>query len=403
MNKYSKLVAILTVLAVALGTAVLLFTMNTKEEKPLEFPQRVTHRVMLNLEDKEIESHIEYYRDATTRVVAAIKYRNGYIRVKHYHPDRQTVTRVQDFYSESPELEPLLVADSYLMEDGQNLSKHTVYRLDGTLDREGNRLEDGKYKTAYYSTDGVTVLAEKVYEIGEVVHSERGFYDDGSVKFSTEWTNAYLTTKFFRLDGSVESIIENHYAFQRGVFLEEDGKTARAAFTRGEERLEVIFLNANGVAEYVVQTAPNAITVTALDGDNYLYEQSFRPDEFSKASYCSASNKLTKVSVFDERSRRPFMRTVARTFYLSADGTYPEKMVVPYGTPMDIVYKLDKQGVVLDVEIQPAPGREAKEVTPDYEVGDRVDIDHTMFQPKDFECFQFPERLEVPQIRTFRR
>lgn len=391
-------------LAVSIGLAFsalasLFLSGISDQEKPfLEFPQALSHRFLLDDEDKNIEYHIVYHKDEATKVVAVIKFKNGVTRYNHYHQKTQNITKVQDFYSPKRGDKPRLITESQISEDGTRLMKHTVYRMNGSLYRQGDRQADGKYKTVFYDTDGITIRRERMFDDNESIFSEHGYYKDGTTEFKTEWTNSYMTSSYFRKDGTPVSVIENHYAVQRGVFLKDDGKTAKAVFSVSAHGTEVKYLGADGRPEYIVLQTQGRVLVSHQSKDIIYYDQIWRPQkEKGTSNYCADNNTLTTVKEYDATVKNPYLKTLHRTFIISPESGKPIEMIVFSIKGPDTIYKLDQSGVV--TELRHANPNEKKY---SYKVGDKVELDPSMFKKNKFECLSIPEKLNIPQTRIFR-
>ena len=374
-----------------------LYGISEQEKRHKEFPQPLSHRFVLDDANKNIESHIVYHKDETTKVYAVIQFKNGVTRYNYYHERTQKITKVEDYYSPKKGDKPRLVTESHMSQDGTKLIRHKVYRMDGSLYCRGSRQLDGKYKTVYYDTDGKTIRRERLFDKKEVIVSEHSYYADGTTELKTEWTNGYLTSSYFRKDGTAKSVIENHYAVQRGVFFNQDGKTVKAVFADSAHGTEINYMSADGRPEFIVLQTQGRVLVSYKDKDIIYFDQFYRPKkEKGTTNYCAEDNSLTAVKEYDSTVRNPYLKTQLRTFLFAKGSDHPTEMTVFSRKGPDTIYALDENGVVTKVRhANPHEKRYS------YEVGDKVDYDPVMFKRNKFECLAIPEKVNIPQTRTF--
>lgn len=379
--------------------------LRQEPQEELFYPEKLNHRFLLADEEKGIESHIEYYKDAVTRVVAEIKYKNGKITYLYYREKLQTLEKVLDYRTDEATGKHIPVAEYYLAENGRDFTKHLAYREDGTLERKGERLEDGNYKTIYYAADGVGISIVKLFDKNKTLIKARGFYLDGTTRFVSEWNMSHIVTKHFRQDGSNLSTVENHYSIQRGIFYEDDGKTPRVAFSRNSKNTELIYFDDKQNPRYKVTYHPVRIEVSVIENGRLLYVQTLvhRSDRSKKISHCEGDNRILKVAEISKSSMMPYQIIVDQLFILSDDGKKPIQVVIPHGGRANTIYHLDIDGIVTDIEYEGIEdGKTVDESKNKYKIGDKVDYNPDMFALLEFECVEIPEKIEVPQLRTFK-
>ena len=367
----------------------------------VDFPEKLNHRVVLNPASQNESSRIEYRKDDGTRVVAEVDYTNGVTSYLFYRPDGKAVAKVLDFYPEETpgQVERRLKGETYFSNDGTRLTKHVAYREDGTVERRGERFPDQSYHTVYIGLDGVTVEVDKIYDKDENLVSERGFAEDGSVKYRTDKQGYKLVTTTYRPDTTIYSIVENESSSQSGKFFQADGKTVKASFEKSTWRLQIVYNDSKGVPEYEVAYYDDRIEVLRLSPTGkVLYEQDLKLVG-DRTSHCDGTYDFTQVTEYHMWGSARYQKSTKRIINFAADGKTPVEVIYPTNKSRKFTYSVDSNGIVTGVREEGnatgyGPGGAAQPAE-SYKVGDKIAIDPAMVSLNTFECLTIPEKLKV--------
>jgi antitoxin component YwqK of YwqJK toxin-antitoxin module len=233
----------------------LIFYLQAPPAQP-DFAPGTTVRIFLP--DHSSSEKIRYERyaaDRVSRTVTDIEYVDGSSEQITYWGDnnlrRASVKYFQDDDSQpaaSKQNKRVKSRATFDHRTGQLYTSHQVYRLDGTLERTGELLSDGRYQTNYYWSDGKTLSRQRIFNQSRVYVSEKIFREDGSlladvVQGQSDQREIVLYWPNGARQANYSSNLVNG---ARGTFFAEDGVTVVCEFYRSYWSVEEIYYNSNG-------------------------------------------------------------------------------------------------------------------------------------------------------------
>ncbi len=233
----------------------LVFYLQAPPAQP-DFAPGTTVRIFLP--DHSSAEKIRYERyaaDRVSRTVTDIEYVDGSSEQITYWGDnnlrRASVKYFQDDNSQqaaSNQNKRVKSKASFDHRTGQLYTSHQVYRLDGTLERSGELLSDGRYQTSYYWSDGKTLSRQRIFNQSRVYVSEKIFREDGSlladvVQGQSDQREIVLYWPNGARQANYSSNLVNG---ARGTYYAEDGVTVVCEFYRSYWAVEEVYYNTAG-------------------------------------------------------------------------------------------------------------------------------------------------------------
>lgn len=273
-------VVLATILAVL--TVSILYVAFWPREKTfgeIHFADRTMVRIILPPSNSGQEIRYDYFADdLRTRLRSVIEYRDGSEENMTYRADGTRMEASVYFPSDpqSPQARKLKAKARYAL-DGKTYAYHEVYRLDGSLERQGEALGTGYYRHRYYLTDGKTVERERLFDEKREFFSEKRYRSDGtlSAQVSKGLIEGELAVTYYRPDGVTRaSMIKKHpYNGEMGEVYAADGNRVVATFERSFWLAEERYFNDAGVLVQIRQAANGTLTIKSLMPDRLRVHQ----------------------------------------------------------------------------------------------------------------------------------
>ena len=237
--------------------------------------------------------------------------------------------------------------------DGSLFKKHIVNRHDGTLERSGERLRDGRYHIRYYFTDGVTVERERFFTSNLVLSFERTYRNDGEHTtasetrlISSEADKEYAKTFYNDRGIKVARITKSPIVGTKGEVFNETGDKVVASYEKTPWTTQEAYFREDGSVEQSRLSYANSTTAVVFGGEkNWVqYKQTWRsrpPVDGKPARFI-----LTRVVEFDAN------QVELRTIEMVNDGTRPSYVSIPLAGKSRLYKILDDKGYVVRSEIK---------------------------------------------------
>lgn len=237
--------------------------------------------------------------------------------------------------------------------NGSLFKKHIVNRSDGTLERSGERLRDGRYHIRYYFADGVTVERERFFTQNLVLSFERTYRNDGEHTtasetrlISSEADNEYAKTFYNEHGVKVARITKSPIVGTKGEVFNETGDKVVASYEKTPWTTQEAYFREDGSVEQSRLSYANSTTAVVFGGEkNWVqYKQTWRsrpPVDGKPARFI-----LTRVVEFDAN------QTELRTVEMVNDGTRPSYVSIPLAGKSRLYKILDDKGNVVRSEIK---------------------------------------------------
>lgn len=196
---------------------------------------------------------------------------------------------------------------------GKLYTSHQVYRLDGTIERTGELLEDGRYKTSYYWNDGKTLSRQRIFSQSRTFESEQIFREDGSlfadvVQGQSDQREIVLYWPNGALQANYSSNLVNG---TRGTYYAEDGVTVVCEFYRSYWASEEIYYSAGHVwQKRIAYPGSGSLIISLFATDGKLVAEQFwkvRPAYNDKPGY----KALSSVALYRDGQTRPYLTIAA--------------------------------------------------------------------------------------------
>jgi hypothetical protein len=227
----------------------LLFSLQAPPKQP-DFAPGTTVRIFLPERGSLEKLRYEHYApDRVSRTVTDIEYVDGSTEQVSYWGDNNLRRMSIKYFKEEEEdnqdsgaastakpnrNKKLKSKATFDHRTGKLYTSHQVYRLDGTLERTGELLSDGRYQTSYYWSDGKTLSRQRIFSQSRTFESEQIFREDGSlfadvVQGQSDQREIVLYWPNGALQANYSSNLVNG---TRGTYYAEDGVTAICEFYR---------------------------------------------------------------------------------------------------------------------------------------------------------------------------
>ena len=198
---------------------------------------------------------------------------------------------------------------------GKHYTSHQVYRIDGTLERTGELLGDGRYRTSYYWLDGKTLSRQRIFSHSRDFVSEQIFREDGSlfadvVQGQSDQREIVLYWPNGARQANYSSNLVNG---TRGTYYAEDGVTVVCQFYRSYWASEEIYYNTAGQIwqKRIAYSGSGSLTISLFATNGQLVAEQFwkvRPAYNDKPAY----KVMSSVALYRDGQTRPY-RTILST------------------------------------------------------------------------------------------
>jgi antitoxin component YwqK of YwqJK toxin-antitoxin module len=209
-----------------------------------DFAPGTTVRVFLPVEGSTEKVRYERYAsDRVSRTVTDIEYVDGGSEQITYWGDNNLRRTSIKYFNNQVKSKA-----TFDHQTGKYYTSHQVYRLDGTLERAGELLTDGRYQTSYYWSDGKTLSRQRLFNPNRVFLSEKLFREDGSILADVvqAQSNQREIVLYWPNGARQANYSTNLVNGARGVFYGEDGVTIVCEFYRSYWLAEELYLNSAG-------------------------------------------------------------------------------------------------------------------------------------------------------------
>jgi len=368
-----------------------------------DYPQKLSTRVRINSQKPQEVDRWEYVKDEL-KTLEQIQYVDGVTTYIFFRPD-QTAEKIVELHPvQNGEDKRRLKTEVIFEADGLAYASHKSLRLDGTLIKEGRRLDDRTYSTVTFFEDGVTKQKVSVYKPDKSLVSELQIDRDGTKLLETVTDkDNYLVSKSWRRDGSLFMTYKKPpyaYGGVTGAYYEADGVTIKAEFSMSGWQNSISFPDVSGKRlEFSFETSGGKrMTVLVSDAatGTPLYMQFYAHD--GKSPFDLRGNyTLASVEHYDGTGTR-FSRKLKRRITLGADGVTVVKVFVPQSQWYDyngLEYTLYPSGFI---QSKKNVGWNAQPNLQNFQDGALTDPIVVVNQP---ELKQLPqvEKLPLPEIK----
>lgn len=357
------------------------------------FPELSGNRVEMPPQSGEEIRYVYFADDGVTRKLTQIEYRSGLTSFTFYREDG--VARETRYYfplgqgAAKRQLRSLITYE----DDGASYRSHQVYREDGSLERNGGRLAQGRYQTLYFSASDGAVQRRLVYSAEHDLEFEERFSGAGRLLEKTEKVSDYelKTTRWSEEGTKLSEINDRKDGTRRGRLFHDDGETARIDFNHRGYRIDVLYFNEDGKLTLEVEYSTEGMATTVFNaGEKAQYKQYWLV--VSGRTICDAQFRLVKVEEFHNWGNGRYNYELKRVIGIAGDGKTPNRVIVParqYGyerTDAELhpdgsvatLKQYDSSNQVVDTRTF-APGVE------------NLDLKPELFVSPTFECLDPPE------------
>ncbi len=270
----------------------------------------------------------EYYDDAGKHLRSALEYEDGATEDVFYRANG-TKDWSRDFYAAAGSERAILRSNAWFAADGKTYIKHDVYHKDGSIERQGRLLADGKYEQTYFCADGKTIQRQQLFGSTRNFLSEKAiFCETGKAIRSVEdgeYGSKILT--LFREDGSIASKQTMHDGSEYGPFytgdsFDKDGKIV-LHFEHGPFQKEVQTLKDGkpdmkwlDVTYYTYKREISRLN--PADPKKKVWTQTIMPGE----KYSLDNGKLSVITEYDGEGK------VTRVIEMNENGSKPARIIV---------------------------------------------------------------------------
>ncbi|MFA7340526.1 MAG: hypothetical protein WC028_27330 [Candidatus Obscuribacterales bacterium] len=197
---------------------------------------------------------------------------------------------------------------------GKLYTSHQVYRIDGTLERSGELLSDGRYQTSYYWSDGKTLSRQRIFNQSRAYVSEKLFRENGSLLADVvQGQSDQREIVLYWPNGARQATYSTNLVNgARGTYYAEDGVTVTCEFYRSYWASEEIYYNSAGQVWQKRLTYPGngSLTISLFASDGQLVAEQFwkvRPAYNDRPAY----KALSSVALYRTGQTRPYLTITA--------------------------------------------------------------------------------------------
>lgn len=299
-----------------------------------DFPQKLSTRVrIISQKPQEVDRWV--YMNGDMKTLEQIQYVDGVTTYVFFRPDETAEKIIELHPAQNGETKRRLKTEVIFEADGLAYASHKALRLDGTLLKEGRRLEDRSYSTITYFEDGVTKQKVALYKADKSLVSELLVDRDGTKLLETVTDSENnLVSKSWRRDGTLAmQYKKSQYAYGgvSGTYYEADGVTVKAEFSMTSWQNSISFPNVSGKRIDFSFETRGAKRMTVLVSDfksgSPLYQQVYAHD--GKSPFDLTGNyTLTMVEEY-EGTGNLYNRKLKRRITVGTDGKTISKVFIP--------------------------------------------------------------------------
>ncbi len=301
-----------------------------------DFPQKLSTRVRINSQKPQEVDRWVYMND-NVKTLEQIQYVDGVTTYVFFRPDETAEKIVEMHPVQTGEDKRRLKTEVIFEADGLAYASHKALRLDGTLIKEGRRLEDRTYSTITYFEDGITKQRVSVYKPDKTLVSELMVDRDGTkLQETVTDKDNYLVSQSWRRDGTLWMQYKKppySYGGVTGAYYEADGTTIKAEFSITGWQNSMSFPNFSGLGkrlDFSFETyGQKRMTVLISDSASGtpLYQQFYAHD--AKTPFdLRGTYTLASIEQYEGTGNR-YNRKLTRRITLGADGKSVVKIFVP--------------------------------------------------------------------------
>lgn len=218
MKHNHKLLLVMTLVLVL----ALIEILSTEPPSENSFITKLPERVFLPAHDSEEEFRSERYaEDGFTRLEATREYRDGVTETVKFRPNG-TVSGYTQLHA-GEEGKRQLKSHAAFDESGRFFVSHEVYRPDGTLERTGRLLADGRYESKYFWQDGKTIARHRFFDSKRKLVSEAVFSQSGARIATREKRKDTEHLTLYHENGSISSSSVRSMFAEEGKVYADDG------------------------------------------------------------------------------------------------------------------------------------------------------------------------------------
>lgn len=299
-----------------------------------DFPQKLSTRVrIISQKPQEVDRWV--YMNGDMKTLEQIQYVDGVTTYVFFRPDETAEKIIELHPAQNGEAKRRLKTEVIFEADGLAYASHKALRLDGTLLKEGRRLEDRSYSTITYFEDGVTKQKVALYKADKSLVSELLVDRDGTKLLETVTDSENnLVSKSWRRDGTLAMQYKKSpytYGGVTGAYYEADGVTVKAEFSMSSWRNTMSFPNLSGKRiDVSFETSGGKrmiMLVSDFSSGSPLYQQIYAHD--GKSPFDLTGNyKLTTVEEY-EGTGNLYNRKLKRRITVGTDGKTISKVFIP--------------------------------------------------------------------------
>lgn len=298
-----------------------------------DFPQKLSTRVRINSQKpQEVDRWV--YMNGDVKTLEQIQYVDGVTTYVFFRPDETAEKIIELHPTQNGEEKRRLKTEVIFEADGLAYASHKALRLDGTLLKEGRRMEDRTYSTITYFDDGITKQRVSVYKPDKSLVSELLIDRDGTKLQETVTDNDnYLVSKSWRRDGTIWMQYKKppySYGGVTGAYYEADGITIKAEFSMTGWQNSISFPNVSGKRlDFSFETRQKRMSLLVSDSASGtpLYQQFYAYDEKTPFDL-RGTYTLTSVEQYEGTGNR-YNRKLVRRITFGVDGKTVAKIFVP--------------------------------------------------------------------------
>lgn len=351
------ILATISVIAVMLLLA-LLYVFPLKETRDLssfdvDYPHTISERVTLKADgdgSKEVY-RLSTHDDHGIKVLDTIDYENGVQSKVSYRLDG-TVDKVVDYFPEEVDGTRKVKNRIQMMEDGIRYAWHKAFRLDGSIERSGQRLPNGSYTTVYYRADKAGTIERQVaFSEEQDLEYEIVYAESGMPRTKTERKGRELATTHYRENGMrAYTLVKSDAQSMSGIFYSEDGMTEVGDFQKYSygTTVSVIPEDTSKLSKIQARYSDESRDFTAFGANGKArFMQKWKL--IDGKSYCDDEGTWTLVEITEfhgEDFSGLYNWSDNMEVEMHEDGTTPKKIVVEKGNNTTIEVHLHPDGSV---------------------------------------------------------
>lgn len=231
------------------------FSGDAREIARIKFPDKT--QVVAYLPEASTGQSLRLIRfaaDGRTRLSGTIYWNSGLIEDLAFSKN-VLVSSVEYYPEDDKENDPHTIrgqkrGEAKFAADGLTYVYHAVYRKDGTLERLGQLLASGNYRSVFYFDDGKAVERERIFDQLKHYQQEKIYRRDGSLLasiYSKAGDYSKTETSIYRADGSLlADFVRDPIDGEKSHVYAEDGRTMLVEYVHDYYGVQEIFLDKSG-------------------------------------------------------------------------------------------------------------------------------------------------------------